>query len=105
MTTIRAEIIGSDRCDAEGHTVRAAAPVLAMCRKLLTAGYDPNRPLNAYRGNVLALRVCPIGEGAKLMVEDGPSGPHFRPYRGRETTAAASLVRYSERPVSVALST
>jgi hypothetical protein len=25
---ITAEIIGSDRCQAEGHTVRAAAPVL-----------------------------------------------------------------------------
>ena len=38
---IRATITGFDRCDAEGHTVRAAAPVLAMCRELLAAGYDP----------------------------------------------------------------
>jgi hypothetical protein len=35
---IRAEIIESDRCDAAGITVRANAPVLAMCRKLVEAG-------------------------------------------------------------------
>ena len=29
---IRAELIGSDRCEAEGITVRATAPVLALCR-------------------------------------------------------------------------
>ena len=87
MTTIRAEIIGADRCDAEGLTVKAAAPVLAMCRKLISAGYDPSRPLNAYRGKVLALRVCPIGEGALLRVagdgvgfaQECPIGPPGAP--------------------------
>ena len=78
MTNIHAEIIGSDRCEAAGITVRAAAPVLAMCRKLLAAGYDPDRPLHAYRGDALALKVRTIGEGAKLTVEESRS-PRFRP--------------------------
>ena len=47
---IRAAIINSDRCAAEGYAVRAAGPILAMCRKLLAAGYDPDRPLHAHRG-------------------------------------------------------
>jgi hypothetical protein len=80
--TIRAEIIGSDRCKAEGITVRASAPVLEMCRALIAAGYGPNRPLNAYRGKVLALRVCPIGDGAKYTIEDGSNGPRLRIYKG-----------------------
>jgi hypothetical protein len=76
MTNIHAEIIGSDRCEAAGITVRAAAPVLAMCRKLLAAGYDPDRPLHAYRGDVLALKVRSIAAGAKLTVEESRS-PRF----------------------------
>ena len=67
---IHATITGFDRCDAGDHTVRAAAPVLAMCRKLLAAGHDPARPLHAYRGDTLALKVRSIGEGAKLTVKD-----------------------------------
>jgi hypothetical protein len=76
MTNIRAEITDADRCEADGFTVRAAAPVLAMCRKLLAAGYDPDRPLHAYRGDVLALKVRAIGEGAKLTVEESRA-PRF----------------------------
>jgi hypothetical protein len=68
---IRAEIFGFDRCEAEGHTVKASAPVLAMCRELIAAGFDPGRPLQAYRGNVLCLKVRSIGEGAMLDCQDG----------------------------------
>ena len=68
---IKAEIIGSDRCEAEGFSVRANAPVLALCRKLIEAGFDPARPLEAYRGSTMCLRVRSIGEGAKLSVEEG----------------------------------
>jgi hypothetical protein len=81
---IRAEIIDSDRCEAEGHTVRAAAPVLAMCRKLVDAGYDQGRPLHAYRGDMLSLKVRSIGEGALLTVEDNRFGtPTLRRWRKR----------------------
>jgi hypothetical protein len=53
MIPIRAEITGFDRCEAEGHAVRAAAPVLALCRRVVEAGYDPATPLHAYRGGTL----------------------------------------------------
>ena len=76
---IRATIIGHDECEAEGYHVRAYAPVLAMCRKLIEVGCDPQRPLHAYRGGVLALRVHTIGEGAELTVGDSRTGcPTFR---------------------------
>lgn len=71
MRPIRAEITGFDRCEAENHAVRASAPVLALCRELVEAGFDPVRPLHAYRGDVLCLKVRSIGEGAKLECQDG----------------------------------
>ena len=37
-TTVRGDFIGSDRCQAEGHTVRGSSPMLALCRKLVEAG-------------------------------------------------------------------
>lgn len=66
LPAIRAEIIGSDRCVAEGLSVRNSAPVLAMCCKLVEVGFDPARPLEAWRGPVLCLTVRSIGEGARL---------------------------------------
>ena len=79
---IRAELIGSDRCSALGMDVRSSAPVLALCRALLTAGEDPNRPLHAYRGDVPCLGVRSIGEGARLTIEDDRRGrPRLRRLR------------------------
>jgi hypothetical protein len=79
---IRATLIDSDRCEADGHTVRAYAPVLAMCRELVAAGYDPATSLVAYRGDTLCLKVRSIGEGAKYTVKDGSTGtPALRRYR------------------------
>jgi len=46
---IIAQFIKSDRCSAEGLEVRANAPALAMCRKLIEAGYS-DRPLHCFRG-------------------------------------------------------
>ena len=77
---IRAELIGSDTATALGNKVRAYAPVLALCRKLVAAGHDPATPLAAYRGNVLCLRVRSIGEAAALDVKS--EGIGFKPYRG-----------------------
>jgi hypothetical protein len=89
MTAIRATMIDADRCEAEGHSVKAAAPVLALCRKLIEAGYDPATPLHAYRGDVLALRVRSIGEGAKLTVTDSRCGtPVLRPWRDQQAGSA-----------------
>jgi hypothetical protein len=81
---IRATLIDSDCCEAEGHTARAYAPVLAMCRGLIAAGYDPARPLEAYRGDMLCLRVRSIGEGANLEISVG--------FRQRRKPDAASPV-------------
>jgi hypothetical protein len=64
--TTRAELIGSTICAAIGITVRAYAPILEMCRRLIAAGFDPAFRLEAYRGGVLCLTVRSIGEGARL---------------------------------------
>ena len=77
---VPAALIGSDRCKAGGISVCAAAPVLALCRKLVLAGHDPRRPLHAYRGNVLALRVRSIGEEAQLAIAG--DGVGFRRRKG-----------------------
>jgi hypothetical protein len=68
-TPIRAELSGADTCSsALGITAKSDAPVLALCRKLVDAGHEPNTPLEAYRGDMLALRVKSIGQGAQLQV-------------------------------------
>jgi hypothetical protein len=93
---IRALLIGSSRCDAAGFTVRGRAPVTKLCRILLEAGYDPGRPLHAYRGDVLSLRVRTIGEGARLTVKTAGNGqPVFALAEG----AAAPPVRKTTRQV------
>jgi hypothetical protein len=77
---IEAELFGSNECcardRARGITVRSGSPVLAMCRALVGAGYDPGRPLHVYRGKTLALTVRSIGDGARLQVSS--SGVGFR---------------------------
>ena len=95
QTTIRAELIGSDRCFALGMNVRSTAPVLALCRRLVEAGHDPATPLEAWRGSTLCLRVRSIGEGARLTVEDDRRGrPRLRRWRNRgQGYGAAPLVR------------
>jgi hypothetical protein len=67
---IRAEIVGTDQCHAEGIGVRGGAPVLAICRKLTAAGFDPGRPLHAFRGNVLCLVIRSVGEAARFVVDE-----------------------------------
>lgn len=79
---IRAEITGSNRCDAAGYTATGYAPVLALCRKLVEAGFDPATPLQAYRGDTLCLTVSSIGCGAKYSVGDNRFGrPVLQRYR------------------------
>jgi len=92
---IFAELIGSNTCTAAGVTVVDHAPVFALCRALVKAGQEPNRPLHAYRGDVLCLCVRSIGEGARLTVEDDRHGrPRLRRWRNRaKGCGAAPLVR------------
>jgi hypothetical protein len=77
---IRATLAASSRCEAEGITARGNTPVLNLSRALVEAGHDPNRPLHAYRGHVLALSVHSIGEGARLTVKEDRCGPRFGPW-------------------------
>lgn len=68
---IRAELKGDDRALACGFVVRTGSPLLALCRKLVDADYDPSTPLEAYRGDTLCLRVRSIGEAAGLEIKGG----------------------------------
>lgn len=81
MKSVSAQIIGSERCSAEGHTGRGSSPVLALCRKLVKAGLDPDLPLHAYRGDILCLTVRSIGEGARLTVKERQNGPALEIWR------------------------
>jgi hypothetical protein len=79
QTPIRATLIGSDRCEAEGLSAHGYAPVLDLCRELVAAGFNPASRLEAWRGDTLCLRVRSIGEGARLTVEDNRHGtPNLR---------------------------
>ena len=62
--------------------MRGVAPVLKMCRALVAAGYDPKRPLHAFRGDTLALRVRSLGEGAALTMDEhhGPCFARWKPF-------------------------
>ncbi len=81
---IRATLIGSDRCEAEGVTAHGYAPVLDLCRELVAAGLNPAFRFEAWRGDTLCLRVRSIGEGARLTVEDNRHGtPNLRRWRDR----------------------
>ena len=95
---IIARLTGFDTCTALGITVTDTAPVLALCRALVEAGQDPSLRLEAYRGDMLALRVRSIGEGAGLTVEWCSDGrPRFRKYRPHPS-AARPPMRFAGHP-------
>jgi hypothetical protein len=84
---ILAQIVGDDSCAAEGFTATGHAPILALCRKLIEASFDPRRPLHAYRGTMLCLTVRSLREGAALAVKTGGNGsPIFAPVEGAEAS-------------------
>ena len=86
---IRAELTDCNTCTALGLIVRAAAPVLEICRRLVAAGHDPHKQLRAYRGDVLCLIVRSIGEGAELTVADDRLGrPKFRRHTAPQSDVA-----------------
>ena len=74
IATVRGDFIGSDQCRAEGHTVRGSSPVLALCRKLVEAGFDPTCSLCVYRGDTPCLTVRSIGEAARLLINSKGTG-------------------------------
>jgi hypothetical protein len=82
---LRAELTKSDIATVKGITVRAESPVLALCRKLIEAGYDPATALDVYRGKTLCLRVRGIGEAAALDIAGDGIG-----FRARSKLADAA---------------
>jgi hypothetical protein len=102
---LRTVIFGSNQASANGVTAHGHAPVLALCRKLIEAGHDPNTPLEAYRGTTLCLKVRSIGEGARLTVKDGADGkPRFAAFHpgpnGAPGIATASHVAQTAEGVA-----
>ena len=89
---IPAELIGSDRCLAVGYVTRGTTPILAMCRRLIEADYDPTTPLHCYRGETLCLLVRSIGEAATLEPNSGGTCFTRRRIRRRTTVRAAPPV-------------
>ena len=89
---IRAELIGSNLCTAAGITTRSPSPVLAMCRRLIEAGHDPDAALHAYRNDTLCLRIRSIGAAARLEVNSGGTG-----FVVARAVRAASAVRLNGR--------
>jgi hypothetical protein len=93
---IRAELVGSDTCTVEGHTARGAAPILSLCRKLIEAGVDPDRPLHAYRSDVLTLIVHTLGAGARLTVAEGDrKPPHLRQWKAWRSVEGSPPVDFN----------
>jgi hypothetical protein len=70
----RAELIGSNICTACGIRVRSTTPVLSICRRLIEAGYDADQALHVHRGDVLALTVASIAQGASLEINAKGTG-------------------------------
>ena len=96
---IRAELSGSDEASACGLVVRSSSPVIALCRQLVAARYDPRTPLEAYRGKTLCLHVRSIGEAARLEI--AAHGLGFRK-RGRGNEDGAP---YSDEKLTEVLAT
>jgi hypothetical protein len=88
---VRSELTGDNTCSALGFTAKSFSPVLALCRQLVEAGHDPSMPLEAWRGDVLCLRVRSIGEAAGLEIN--PRGTGFRRAAAAGT---ASPIRLTE---------
>jgi hypothetical protein len=88
--SIHAELTGADMAAAGGLVVRAAAPILALCRALIDAGHDPDAPLRAFRCGTLCLQVKSLAAGAALAVaEDRFGRPQFRRWKAPRGDVAA----------------
>lgn len=94
---IRAELSGSDRCTALGIVVQAFAPILEICRRLIAAGHDPATPLEAYRGDMLCLKVRGIGEAAGFEINARGTG--LIPFRAVRTAPPVAPIEKAATPV------
>jgi hypothetical protein len=88
---IKAELSNTDTATAEGITVHSSSPVLALCRKLIEAGFNPATPMEVYRGKTLCLKARSIGEAAGLQINANGTG--FEPFKSRRKDRAAPPTR------------
>jgi hypothetical protein len=95
---IVAAITGSDTAVALDTAVRSHSPVLCLCRALLGAGMDPNQPLHAFRGDVLALTIRTLADGAWLEVSQHGTGFTARRERRAATSIAVTAAGPTEGP-------
>ena len=94
---IRAELTGSATASALGISARSNSPILTLCRLLIRAGHNPSARLEAYRGSTLCLRVCSIGEGARLTVKEPNGGrAHFAKWTAFPSSPVASRAQEKE---------
>jgi len=89
---LRAELTG-DTYTAAGITACGHVPVLALCRELITAGFSPEAPLEAWRGSISCLRIRSIGQAAKLTVRSAGNGCPVFAWKHSAEGAGASPVR------------
>jgi len=95
---IRAELTGSATASALGISARSNSPILTLCRLLIRAGHNPSARLEAHRGSTLCLRVCSIGEGARLTVKEPNGGrAHFAKWTAFPSSPVASRAQEKER--------
>jgi hypothetical protein len=71
---------------------------LCLCRALLDAGADPNQPLHAFRGDVLALTIRTLADGARLEVSQHGTGFSARRERRAAPSIAATAAACAEGP-------
>ena len=94
---IRAELTGSATATALGISARSNSPILTLCRLLIRAGHNPSARLEAHRGSTLCLRVCSIGEGARLTVKEPNGGrAHFAKWTAFPSSPVASRAQEKE---------
>jgi hypothetical protein len=74
LQPVRAELGDDSSASAHGIIARSSSPILDLCRSLVAAGLDPAIPLQAYRGDTLALSVVSIGIGARLTIKSAGNG-------------------------------
>jgi len=96
---ITAQLVGSDQCSAEGITACSHTPVLDLCRRLIAAGVDADRPLIAYRNTTACIIVRSIRAGAKLTVDEH-NGTVFAKWKAFVSSAVSPGMRQKRRAVT-----
>jgi hypothetical protein len=95
---LHVELVGNNRCAIAGFTATSSAPVSALCRTLIAAGFDPTTPMECYRNGVLALRIRAIGEAAALEINARGTGFIARSAVRTAPSIAANAAGGSQEP-------